>query len=144
MKALIQRVSQAKVTVENQVIGEIDKGILVFLGITHEDTEKEINYLLNKIVEFQPNFTPPSNLNTWTKDIDRAIRLDNRTEDQLVGCINWIYNNPKGSFWIPNIHSGKKLREKYNTMESQMMQSNSKNEQTMKNLKIAEDIYNAK
>ncbi len=49
MRALIQRVSRAKVTVENQTVGEIDKGILVFLGITHDDSEKDVDYLVEKI-----------------------------------------------------------------------------------------------
>lgn len=53
MKALIQRVSRAKVTVEGKTIGEIDKGILVFLGITHEDSEKDVDYLLEKIINLR-------------------------------------------------------------------------------------------
>lgn len=53
MKALIQRVKQAKVIVENQAIGEIGKGILVFLGITHDDTEKDADYLVEKIAKMR-------------------------------------------------------------------------------------------
>lgn len=53
MRALIQRVSKAKVTVEGEVTGEIDKGIVVLLGVTHEDTEKDVDYLVNKIVDLR-------------------------------------------------------------------------------------------
>jgi len=49
MRALIQRVSQASVTVEGEVTGEIKRGFLVLLGITHEDGESEASYLARKI-----------------------------------------------------------------------------------------------
>jgi D-aminoacyl-tRNA deacylase len=49
MKALIQRVKNAKVQVEGETTGEIKEGILIFLGITHEDSEKDIDYLVEKI-----------------------------------------------------------------------------------------------
>ena len=44
MRALIQRVSRAKVTVENRVAGNIDNGLLVFLGVTESDEKEEITY----------------------------------------------------------------------------------------------------
>jgi len=53
MKALIQRVSQAKVTAEGEVTGEIGKGIVVLLGVTHDDTEKDVDYLVNKIADLR-------------------------------------------------------------------------------------------
>lgn len=49
MRTVIQRVKYAKVSVDGKVIGEIDKGLLILLGITHEDTIKEIKWLANKI-----------------------------------------------------------------------------------------------
>lgn len=53
MRALIQRVKRAKVTVEGEVAGEIEKGILVLLGVTHEDTEKDVSYLVEKIANLR-------------------------------------------------------------------------------------------
>ena len=41
MRAVVQRVSSSKVTVDGEVTGEINKGLLVLLGVTHEDTSKE-------------------------------------------------------------------------------------------------------
>jgi len=79
---------------------------------------KVSEYLLSKIIINKSNFKRP-NLQTWSKDIDLAIRVDKRTEQELIGCIDWIYTE-QGSFWIPNILSAKKLREKFDTMESQM------------------------
>jgi len=53
MRALIQRVSRAKVTVGNQIMGEIKTGVLVLLGITHDDTEKDVNHLVEKIINLR-------------------------------------------------------------------------------------------
>ena len=53
MRAVIQRVSRAKVTVENEITGEIGKGILVLLGISRDDSEKEVVYLLEKILNLR-------------------------------------------------------------------------------------------
>lgn len=78
-------------------------------------------YLFQKILTQQPNFKKP-NLQQWAKDIDLALRVDSRTKEQLVACIDWIYSTPKGNFWIANILSGKKLREKFDTMNMQANQ----------------------
>ena len=48
MRAVIQRVSQAKVTVAGEVVGEITDGLLVLLGVTHDDEETDAAYLANK------------------------------------------------------------------------------------------------
>lgn len=53
MKALIQRVSQAKVEIDNKIHGQIGKGILIFLGIGKKDTEKDINFLVDKITQLR-------------------------------------------------------------------------------------------
>ncbi len=49
MRALLQRVSQASVTVDDQVVGAIDRGFVVLLGVTHEDGRPEADWLANKI-----------------------------------------------------------------------------------------------
>lgn len=49
MRAVIQRVSTARVVVDGQTIGAIDCGMLVLLGITHTDTEAEARWLAEKI-----------------------------------------------------------------------------------------------
>lgn len=48
MRSIVQRVSQASVTVENKVISEINKGLLVFLGVGNEDEEEDLDYLVSK------------------------------------------------------------------------------------------------
>ena len=50
MRAVIQRVSNASVTVDKIIVGKIDKGLLVFLGVGEEDNDKDVEYMVNKIV----------------------------------------------------------------------------------------------
>ena len=53
MRALIQRVKSAKVEVANNTIGQINQGLLVFLGIEETDTKEEIEYLVKKIAQMR-------------------------------------------------------------------------------------------
>ncbi|MFW5942377.1 MAG: D-aminoacyl-tRNA deacylase [bacterium] len=49
MRALIQRVSRASVTVDGEVVGTIQQGFVVLLGVTHEDGELEAEWMANKV-----------------------------------------------------------------------------------------------
>ncbi len=49
MRALVQRVSEASVTVDGRVVGAIERGLLVLLGVTHSDGEAEAAWLAHKI-----------------------------------------------------------------------------------------------
>lgn len=53
MRAVIQRVSKASVKVDEKITGSIDKGLLVFLGIEDADTQEDIIWLSNKIVNLR-------------------------------------------------------------------------------------------
>jgi D-tyrosyl-tRNA(Tyr) deacylase len=53
MRAVVQRVSGAKVTVDAEVTGEIGKGLLVLLGVSVRDTEKDVSYLVEKILNLR-------------------------------------------------------------------------------------------
>lgn len=50
MKVLLQRVTQASVSVGGEVVGKISQGLVVFVGVAREDTERDVNYLADKIV----------------------------------------------------------------------------------------------
>jgi D-tyrosyl-tRNA(Tyr) deacylase len=50
MRAVVQRVSRASVKVDGEIVGQIGAGLLVLLGVGHEDTEADANYLVDKIV----------------------------------------------------------------------------------------------
>ncbi|MDH6374361.1 D-tyrosyl-tRNA(Tyr) deacylase [Paenibacillus sp. PastF-3] len=49
MRVVVQRCKDAKVTVDRAVTGEIGKGLMLLVGVTHEDTEKDAKYLADKI-----------------------------------------------------------------------------------------------
>lgn len=50
MRAVVQRVTRAKVTVEGEIAGEIGNGLVVLLGVAADDTERDASYLADKIV----------------------------------------------------------------------------------------------
>lgn len=50
MRAVVQRVSRAKVAISNRIAGEIGMGLLVLLGVGREDSEVDVNYLSEKII----------------------------------------------------------------------------------------------
>ena len=53
MKVVIQRTKQAKVTVANKIIGKIDKGLVILVGFTKGDTNKEIEDMIKKIIHLR-------------------------------------------------------------------------------------------
>lgn len=53
MRAVIQRVSTANVRVNDEMVSLINKGLLVLLGVANEDTEEDVNYLSDKIVNLR-------------------------------------------------------------------------------------------
>lgn len=53
MKVVIQRVSKASVTIEDNIVASISHGLLILLGIVNEDTQEDINWLSNKITNLR-------------------------------------------------------------------------------------------
>lgn len=53
MKALVQRVASASVGVDGKTVGHINRGLLVFLGVSREDSKEEARYLANKIANLR-------------------------------------------------------------------------------------------
>jgi D-tyrosyl-tRNA(Tyr) deacylase len=49
MRVVVQRCKEARVTVQGEVTGEIQEGLMLLVGVTHEDTEKDATYLADKI-----------------------------------------------------------------------------------------------
>ncbi len=53
MKAVLQRVSEGSVSVEGKVVGKINRGLVVLVGVADGDTEKDVQYLAQKIIELR-------------------------------------------------------------------------------------------
>ena len=73
MKAVIQRVTQANVSIDGTIKGKISSGLLVFLGIVSEDTLEDIQWLSNKIVQLRVFNDDEGVMNLSLKDIKGEI-----------------------------------------------------------------------
>lgn len=73
MRAVIQRVKHANVRVENEIIGKINNGLVVLLGVTHDDTEADINALVQKIIHLRIFEDEENKLNNSLLDIEGKI-----------------------------------------------------------------------
>jgi D-tyrosyl-tRNA(Tyr) deacylase len=75
MIAIIQRVSEASVKIEGKIKGEIQMGFLVFLGITHTDTQEDVEWLSKKIVGMRIFFDDEGKMNLDLSAINGNILL---------------------------------------------------------------------
>lgn len=53
MKVLVQRVLSSSVKVDNKIVGQINKGLMLLVGFTDSDTDKEIDYMVDKIINLR-------------------------------------------------------------------------------------------
>lgn len=73
MKAVIQRVSQASVTIDGKKVSEISKGLLVLVGIEDADSQEDITWLSSKIINLRIFGDENDVMNLSVKDIDGDI-----------------------------------------------------------------------
>jgi D-tyrosyl-tRNA(Tyr) deacylase len=75
MRAVVQRVTRAKVTVDGETIGEIGKGLVVLVGIARDDTKVEAAYLVDKIVALRIFDDEEGKMNLSVKDVDGGLLI---------------------------------------------------------------------
>ena len=75
MKLVIQRVKNAKVDVENETIAKIEKGFLILVGVTHEDTLKNADYLAKKVCNLRVFEDENDKMNLSIKDINGELLI---------------------------------------------------------------------
>lgn len=75
MIAVIQRVSEASVTIEGHVKGQIQQGFLVLLGVTHTDTNEDLEWLAKKIVGLRVFSDAEGKMNLDLKSVEGNILL---------------------------------------------------------------------
>lgn len=73
MRVVLQRVAHASVTVEEKVIGKIQRGFLLLLGVTHDDAMEDMEYLVRKIVQMRIFEDEEGKLNRSIQDIGGEI-----------------------------------------------------------------------
>ena len=73
MRVVLQRVSHASVTVEEKVIGQIQRGFLLLMGVTHDDAIEDMEYLVRKIVQMRIFEDEEGKLNRSIQDIGGEI-----------------------------------------------------------------------
>lgn len=75
MRAVIQRVSRASVTVDGAVTGSIERGLLVFLGVGKDDTQTDIDFIADKIANLRIFEDSDGKMNLSVTDIGGAVLL---------------------------------------------------------------------
>lgn len=73
MRAVVQRVSHAKVTVNGRIAGEIALGLLVLLGVGREDTESDVNYLAEKVAGLRIFADAEEKMNLSVADVGGSV-----------------------------------------------------------------------
>lgn len=75
MKLVVQRVTKASVTVDNKVVGKIDKGLMVLFGVGENDTKKEADYLANKLVNLRIFEDENNKMNLSVQDVGGKLLI---------------------------------------------------------------------
>ena len=73
MRVVVQRVTSASVRIDGCVVGEIRKGFLLLVGITHTDTRKEVEYVAKKVAQLRVFEDEAGKMNLALKDIGGSV-----------------------------------------------------------------------
>ncbi len=73
MKVVLQRTKEASVTVNGVIVGEIEFGLTLLVGVTHEDTIKDVDYIADKIVNLRIFEDEEEKMNHSLKDVGGQI-----------------------------------------------------------------------
>jgi D-tyrosyl-tRNA(Tyr) deacylase len=73
MRAVVQRVTRAKVTVDDRIVGEIERGLVVLLGVAHDDTRADADYLAPKIASLRIFDDSEGKMNVALKEIEGGL-----------------------------------------------------------------------
>lgn len=75
MKLVVQRVKNAQVDVDGKTVGKIEKGFMVLLGVTHNDTKKEADYLIKKLCNLRVFEDENEKMNLGLKDVNGQLLI---------------------------------------------------------------------
>ena len=75
MKFIVQRVNKSQVEVEEKIVGKIDKGFMVLIGITHNDTKEIADFLVRKLINLRVFEDEKGKMNLSLKDVQGSLLL---------------------------------------------------------------------
>jgi len=75
MRIVIQRVLSAGVRVDENIIGKIEKGLLILVGFTHEDTEKEVSWMVKKVLNLRIFSDLEGKMNLSIQDVQGELLI---------------------------------------------------------------------
>jgi D-tyrosyl-tRNA(Tyr) deacylase len=75
MRAVVQRVTRASVTVEGEIVGEIGKGLVVLLGVARDDTREDADYLAAKIAALRIFDDAEGRMNVSVKEMNGGLLI---------------------------------------------------------------------
>ena len=75
MKFVVQRVKNAQVDVDNKIVGKINKGFMVLIGITHTDTKEIADYFVKKLINLRVFKDEKGKMNLSLKDVEGELLL---------------------------------------------------------------------
>ncbi|MCM3339467.1 D-aminoacyl-tRNA deacylase [Paenibacillus sp. MER TA 81-3] len=73
MKVVVQRCKEARVTVGDEMVGQIAEGLMLLVGITHEDTEQDVNWMADKVAGLRIFEDEEEKMNFSVQDVNGAI-----------------------------------------------------------------------
>lgn len=113
MKAVIQRVSRGKVTIDGKIHGEIGKGFVVLLGVARDDTSEDMDYLIKKISGLRVFEDPEGKMNLALRDVQGELLIISQftlfanTKKATAQALSTqvCLNRPKLFIWLLFRHS---------------------------------------
>lgn len=75
MRAVVQRVTRASVTIDGEIVGEIENGLVVLLGIARDDTKQDADYLVPKIIALRIFDDAEGKMNLSVKDVEGGLLI---------------------------------------------------------------------
>jgi len=73
LKVIVQRARNAQVTVNNQIVGAIDYGLMLLVGVTHDDNQEDVQYLADKIVNLRIFEDEEEKMNLSLLDVQGSV-----------------------------------------------------------------------
>ena len=75
MRAVLQRVTRASVRIEGETVGEIERGLVVLVGIAHDDTISDVTYMIEKIASLRVFDDAEGRMNLSVMDVSGALLI---------------------------------------------------------------------